>query len=319
MQEMKKFNWQGLSFADSDGDHPFVPALCCFFYFSAGVHEVAGKLAEGVEHYVKFVGLDVLQSYAARSGNWKPLTKRQFSKDLEHLRDFPKDHVGVRIEYDSGEGGEPGEFGIYVETYEDDEDYRDRASELRVDFPPQWFETQDVEAFIDFVCTMVQLDSLQSAHIGYTFKSTSGSADDAFDVVHKWLHRYLGFSPCDFDLRDEMLGHTFTAHWINYIDDDLASSLGGLDAIADALPECDVRKLSKGVLIRGAKFPPIGDINRKAHDIGRLPEVARLLKPTRIDIEKTFFANTDEDFDATRWIERLDDLDTRAWDNTDAL
>ena len=113
--------------------------------------------------------------------------------------------------------------------------------------------------------------------------------------------------------------HTLTAHWLNYIDDGFAESRGGSNTIVKALPECDVRKLKKGVLIRGAKLPPIGDINRKALDLGRLPEVARLLKPTRLTLEGTPFAVKDPNFDATDWIERMDDLDPRPWDNSTAF
>ena len=116
-----------------------------------------------------------------------------------------------------------------------------------------------------------------------------------------------------------MLGHTFAAHWLNYTDDDLTASLGGPKAIAKVLPECDVRKLKKGMLIRGSKLPPIGDINRKAPDLGCLPDVARLLKPTRLAIEETFFATEDENFDATAWIERMDSMDARPWDNSNAF
>lgn len=316
---MKKFNWKKLDFADSDGDHPFVPALCGFFYFKAGVHEVAKELADGIERYVEFVSLDALKSYVAPSGNWKDMTKRQFDKDLKHLRDFPRDHAAIHIEYDSGEGGEPGGFGVNIAAHEDDENYKKRASALRVDFPSQWLDEHGTDEFINFVSEIVQMPHVQSANVGFTFKSTSGSEGDAMLEVHKRLPRYFGFGPCNRHLRDEMLGHTFAAYWLNYLDDDLAAELGGFKTIAKTLAKCDVRKLKKGVLIRGAKLPPIGDINRKAPDLGCLPEVARLLKPTRLDIESTSFAIEDEDFDAIKWIERMDDMDSRPWDNSDAF
>lgn len=316
---MKKFNWGKFDITDSDGDHPAVPALCGFFYFAATVHEVAKELADALERYVKFVGLEALVSYAAKSGNWKPMTKRQLNKDLQHLRDFPNDHVAIHIEYDGGEGGEPGGFGAYIAANEYDPDFEKRMGVLRVDFPAQWLEEHDVDEFINFVSEIVQMPPVESAHVGFTFKTTSGSEGDATLEVRKKLPRYIGFGPCDCDLRYEMLGHTFAAHWLNYIDDDLAATLGGPDAMVKALSECDVRKLTKGVLIRVAKLPPVGDSNRKAPDLGCLPEVARLLKPTRLDVEATYFATEDPDFDATEWIERMDDMDARPWDNTNAL
>ncbi|MCC7155138.1 MAG: DUF3396 domain-containing protein [Bryobacterales bacterium] len=316
---MKQFDWRKFDIRDSEGDRPFLPALCGFFYLAAGVHEVAGELADGIERYVKFVGLNALKSYVAKSGNWKPMTKRILEKDLKHLRDFPKDHVGIRIEYDSGEGGEPGGFGVYIDSYEDSPVFENRTSFLRVDFPAQWLEEHDTDDFIEFVSEIAQIPHVQSANVGFTFKSTSGSERDARLEIDKKLPRYLGFGPCDRHLRDEMLGHTFTAHWLNYVDDDLAASLGGRDVIIAVLSKCEVRKLRKGLLIRGAKLPPIGDINRKAPDLGCLPDVARLLKPTRLDVEATFFATGNPDFDAAKWIERMDHSEGRPWDNSDAL
>lgn len=316
---MRNIDWEKFAVIDSDGDHAAVPALCGFFYFAAGVHEVAVELARSVERYVGLVGLAALKSYAAKSGDWKPMTGRQLDRDLKRLRDFPKDHRAVHVEYEAGEGGEPGDFGLQIAAYAEDEDFVNRASLLRVDFPPRWLDGHDVEELIRFVSEICLLPHTQSAQVGLTFKSTTGShGDAAAEILHK-LPRYFGFSPSGFRLYDEILGHTFTAHWLNYVDNSLAAAVGGQRAIVKALPECDVRKLAKGVLIRGAKLPPIGDINRKAPDLGRLPEVARLLKPTRLDIEATYLANEDPSFYAAKWIARLDDMDPRPWDNSGAM
>ena len=73
------------------------------------------------------------------------------------------------------------------------------------------------------------------------------------------------------------------------------------------------------MLIRGAKLPPIGDINRKAPDLGWLPEVARILKPTRVDVSATYLGKAGPSFDALKWIARLDDLDPRPWNNSGAI
>jgi hypothetical protein len=319
MSQVKKFNWGKFEITDSEGDHPAVPALCSFFYFRDYVHEVAGELADGLERYLGLVGLGTLKSYAAKSGDWKPMTQRQLNRDVKQLRDFPKDHEAIHIRYDAGEGGEPGGFGVHISANIRDEIFPNKAGLLRVDLPPQWLENHEVEEVIDFVSGTCQMPHVESAQVGLTFKTTPGSLGDAkAEILHK-LPRYFGFSPCDFSLRNEMLGHTLTAHWLNYIDDDLAASVGGPRTIVKALPECDVRKLAKGVLIRGAKVPPIGDINQKAPDLGRLPEVARLLKPTRLDIGATYLAHEGPDFNAAKWIGRLDDLDPRPWDNSGAI
>lgn len=316
MSHVKKHDWSKFNVTDSEGDHPAVPALCSFFYFRSNVHEIAAELADAVERYIELVGLDTLKSYAAKSGNWKPMTKRQFDRDLKRLREFPEDHEAIHIRYDAGEGGEPGGFGVHISANIEDEVFPNKAGLLRLDLPPEWLEDHDVEEIIDFVSAACQMPHVQSAQVGFTFKTTPGSQDDARAEILQMLPRYLGFSPCDFSLRNEMLGHTLTAHWLNYIDDDLALRAGGPGSLVKALPECDVRELTKGVLVRGAKLPPIGDINRKAPDLGRLPDVARLLKPTRLDIGATYLAHEGPDFDGAKWIARLDDLDPRPWDNS---
>jgi hypothetical protein len=268
---VNNLRWRQFDYRDSDGDRPFLPALCGFFYLSTEVHQVAEELAAGLDRYVRFVGLNSLKSYVARSGDWKPMTSRILQKHLKHLRDFPQDHVAITIEYDAGEGGEPGTFGVYIDANEENPNFNHRMSVLRVDFPAQWLNDHEIGEFLIFVSEVAEISHVQSANVGFTFKSTSGSVHDAQFEIDERLPRYLGFGPHGFDLRDHMLGRTFSAHWLNYIDDELAGALGGRDAIVAALPKCEVRTLRKGVLIRGAKLPPIGDINRKAPDLGCLP------------------------------------------------
>lgn len=315
---MKPLHWKPFEVVTLRGHCAATPALCCFFYLDAYVHAMADNLAHCLEQYVEFVGIDSLKTYAARSGLWKPMNKRQLGKDLQHLRDFPKDHLANHILYDAGEGGQPGGFGVSVSANVHDEIFPDKAGLVRFDLPPDWLERHEAEALIEFVARICQVPEVQSAQVGMTFKTTPGSHSDAKREILQMLPRFYGFSPCDFSLRNEMLGHTLTAHWLNYVNDDLAAKLGGKDSIVKALPECDVRPLSKGVLIRGAKWPPIGDINRQAPDLGCLPAVARLLEPTRVDIQETFLGKEGA-LDATKWVSRFDDLANRPWDNTSAI
>jgi hypothetical protein len=312
---MKTLNWKQFEVTTLQGHRAAVPALCSFFFVDAYVHEVAGELAHCLERYIELVGLNSLKSYAAKSGIWKPMSKRQLDKDLKHLRDFPKDHEANHILYDAGDGGQPGGFGVQVSANAYDDIFPNKAGLMRFDLPRQWLDEHEFEGLIEFVADTCQIPHVQSAHVGLTFKTTPGSHSDAKPEILQMLPRFYGFSPCDFSLRNEMLGHTLTAQWLNYVNDELATVVGGADAIVRALPACDVRKLTKGVLIRGAKLPPVGDINRKAPDLGWLPEVARVLKPTRVDISATYLGK-EGSFDAGKWIARMDTLDSRPWDNS---
>jgi hypothetical protein len=55
-------------------------------------------------------------------------------------------------------------------------------------------------------------------------------------------------------------------------------------------------------------MPPIGDIKRRAQDIGCLPDVARLLKPTRVGLTHYF------PFDTVAWLGRFDEMENRDWE-----
>ncbi len=293
-----------------------VPTISLSMYVAANVHTAAEELADLLEAYVDHVGLACLRSYASNSGAYKKLTKRRVGTDLKHLRSFPTDYVGVRIEYDGGLGGAPGEFGVYIDSDEDDATFPGLTSFVRFDFPLAWgFE--DPERIADFVTDAVSAAHVQSAHVGGVLKTTSGSeqAVGASTSIHSLLQRYVGLVPCDRHVRYHMLNQTFTAHWMNYTNKDLLRALGGFTKLKKQLKNCEARKVARGVLVRAALFPPIGDLDQDAPDIGGMPAVARALAPTRFDVGKSLFGKSNAQFDAHQWTRRLDALDVQPWDN----
>lgn len=318
---MRKIDWDTFAITNRNGHRPMVPALSCFFYLTGGLHEMANELADGLERYVGFVGADVFKSSPIRSGEWKPMTKKKVARDLKYLRNFPRDHVGCPVRYEAGEGGEPGGFGVHIEGYADgymDDVFPNRMNLLRIDFPAAWLDDQDDQAFVDLFADICRLPHVQSARAGFTFKTTPGSQSDAAQGIYERLPRYLGFSHCDFSHEYWMLGHTFTAHWLNYLDADLTKAVGGPAAMGKVLSKCELRSVKKGVVIRGAKLPPIGEVDREAQDLGQLPAIARLLEPTRFDFRKTYLDVGGPMFMA-KWMARFDDLDVRSWDNSDSF
>lgn len=313
---MRKLPWKKLQTTDSDGDHPACFALSCFFYLSPDIHDTAPELAIILNNYLEFVGIDTLKSYASASGDWKDLTSRQINKDLKLLQKFPKDHVGFWLEYDSSEGGEPGHFGITLQAYEPDEDFDNQTSIVRCDFPASWFEAEAREEVIEFFSEMTQLPQVQYAYADFVMKTTSGSESDAEEGIQVLLKKYMGLNICDHDLYEIMRDKTFSPSWLTYLDDDMADEIGGVSVLKKALSGEAFKKLKKGVLLRAARLPPLGDRNRKAPDIGCLPGIARLLKPTRLDIEETYLSSDEPEFNSTEWIERFDKLDDKPWDNS---
>lgn len=131
-------------------------------------------------------------------------------------------------------------------------------------------------------------------------------------VIERWLPRYLGFDPSEHWGRKWMKGRMYSPQWITLIGTQFIDKLGGTDRIAPALRGTEVKHLSNGIWVRASRLPPIGDINYFAEDIGQLPTVARLLKPLRTP--ELRFAYTQ--LNATKWLERFDDLPATDWDNT---
>ena len=150
----------------------------------------------------------------------------------------------------------------------------------------------------------------ESGDVGYAFKRHENT--DGVRQVDQFLSRLSGFDPCFTMVQDRMRRRTFSAHWVNLLDDRFVRLLGGIDAIASKLPDAELRRLERGVLIRGRKVPPIGDANN-APDVGRLPDVARLLRPTRVRVKG--FGEPTALFDADAWLARFDKMASGPWDN----
>src|SRR6185437_3479782 len=109
----------------------------------------------------------------------------------------------------------------------------------------------------------------------------------------------------------DMRNATPDAHWITILSDDLLRVLGGREALVRVMTDSDVRELPRSVFIRAAAKPPLGDVNRGATDIGRLPDLARFMQQNRVRIPHMF----NDSFDPERWLARFDDRKVYPWDN----
>ena len=269
-------------------------------------------MAQALEVYLEFIPDGTLQTYFANNGTYKQYTTRQLNKDLKILRNIPEGYEAFLFEYSQGVNGEVGTHAAYF--YGTLLDLPERPLEtnlLRMEFPHDVLDDVGIERFIDFVVTIANLVPLESGNVGYAMKRSQLYKNDVSPLVNQFLPRYIGFDPSYEDVRDEAKGHTFSAHWINLFGEELTKRLGGQEVIRKALPEADIRQLDHTLLVRGVKLPPIGDVNRRAPDIGCLPDLARLMIPTRLDI--TGFG--EPNFDPMPWLARYDKMAAQPWDN----
>jgi len=288
-----------------------IAGLCTFFYFERSIREIAADVAAAIDLYVTYIGMDKLTHYTARSGFWKPMTARQLAKDLKNLRNFPHDHFGAHIGYDSEPV--PGPYGVtLLSTVLADSFEVQRNNLLRFDYPPDWVGMECAAGVLELTQRLLELMKPQTCNAGLAFKRTEGTLDAANRGVNRLLPRYLGFDPCNSNARNSLRDRILSAHWLNYIDAPLVSACGGLAQLRAQLAGCEVKELAGGLLIQSAKLPPIGDINAGAPDIGCMPDVARALKPIRKDRAPL----GDADFDGDSWLARLDELPARPWDNS---
>ncbi|HEX5748019.1 MAG TPA: type VI immunity family protein [Archangium sp.] len=267
-----------------------------------------------MEAYLAQVGPDTLRTYMADNGQFRPLTSKQISKDLRNLRNLPAGRDSYRILYNQGEEGEVGTHAIYFEgsSLAEPEPLPDKTHVLRLEFPPPPAGDEWLEPFIGFVSRIANLVPFQSGNAGFAFKHVGVLQSNVRKEINQLLPRYYGFDPSYDSARMKMRGRAFGAHWLTLLRTDLIQKLGGMEALRAALPRAELRPLDQGLLIRAARRPPLGDVNRQCADIGCMPEVARLLRPIRYEAKG--FGQPQEVFDALAWLARYDDKASQPWD-----
>lgn len=287
-----------------------LPTISICIYFSKLAHEIARPIAEAVDAYREFVGRDKLNQYSANSGDWRTLTAKKLEKDMSKLRDYPSDILGFIFEYNSDEVvGCPGSYGVYIFV-------RDAWLEsaplltnfVRLDFDIDFITPDSVDAFVRWYANLLEHLPFLSSHAGCAYKRLNYLKDKASTGVDRKISRYYGFDPGYETLRYEMLGRTGNPQWLNAIDQSLVEKLGGATRISKELRESKVIMLRNGLLIQGAPLPPLGDVNRRAPDIGSIPEIARLFKPFRTPVPA--FGGP---VDAQEWLARYDEMENRPW------
>jgi len=169
-------------------------------------------------------------------------------------------------------------------------------------------EGDAVEGTVELLTELVECVPYVSATAGFGF---SFWRDDRYagDQVVAMLPRYIGFDHSDPRFKS-MRGHTPSAAWLTFLSTPLVEQLGGRNSIPS---EIVIRDLKKGVMLRAAKYPVVGDVNRGASDIGKLPDVAAWMKSLRYRASSLCGSSVEMDVDA--WLRRFDERSSGAWDN----
>jgi hypothetical protein len=291
------------------------PGISLFLYCDERTPAMGPHVAQAVARYLEFIQPAAPRAYLNNSGLHKPFSQRQVTKDFTLLNKMPARYEDFRLRYTESLSGDAGSHEVYYISFLDsrakDRVIPSKLNLLRMEFPFDILDRVGVDAFIAFVSEIAEALPFQSGNAGYAFQHSMINETDAADAMARLLPRYQGFDPSYELAALEMKHRTPGAHWINLLSTKMVGKLGGVKAVRAALPRCDVRELKNGVLIRGARLPPIGDVDRKSPDIGCLPDVARLLRPLRVELEG--FGTVFVDVDAMAWLARFDAMKSKAW------
>ena len=292
------------------------PGVSLFLYCDERTPKMGPNIAEAVSRYLEFIKPTSLRAYLSNNGLHKPLANRQVTKDFKLLANMPADYEDFRLRYTESLSGDAGTHEIYyisfLDSHDKDSVIPTKLNLLRMEFPFEILDQVGVEEFIAFVIEIAETVPFQSGNAGYAFHLDMTHPEDAADAVVRLLPRYVGFDSSYEFATLYMKDCTPSAHWINLLSEEMVGRIGGVKAVRDALPTSDIRVLKNGVLIRSARLPPIGDVNRQSPDIGCLPDVARLLRPTRIELEGLGMPS--EIFDSMAWLARFDTMPSKNWD-----
>ena len=282
------------------------PGISLDLYSEVPLSDLGPAVADILDQYFAFIPPKSLETYYASNGTYKKLTPRVIGTTLKTLRAIPKGYEFYEFHFGQGPEGGVGRYAThFIGTWlADKKRYPLETNLLTLEFPADQLDRAPAEDFLGFLDRALAIFPYVSGNVGFAFQHPQTFSSEARAAIGRLMPRFLGFDPSYPNCRDNMSGHSPSAHWINLIGPTLVDKLGGSEAIRATLPAAvEVRPAGPGLLIRGATQPPVGDVNRGAKDIEFLPDVARTLRPVRFEISG-FQVNVDP----KAWLGRFDTI-----------
>ncbi|HEX5745799.1 MAG TPA: type VI immunity family protein [Archangium sp.] len=309
-----------------DGDEVVVvrPGMALLLYTAAPLPAANAATADVLESYLRFIPEGAIATTYVTSedeyvqGGWEPFDLGRRTHLLNDLRTMPvtEDIEGYGFVLSSSSDGQAGQFGArYRGSTLAEPIFPNETSLLRLEFPWDFLNTVEDSVFLAFIREAAELFPFSTGHAGMSFIYTISYEVEAREEIQKLVPRFLGFDPAYDWVKNWMRGRVLTAHWLNLLDNETAEALGGEEKLRSALEGCEVQRLRNGLLIRGARHPPVGDVNRGAGDLGLLPLVAKVLRPRRFEHSAPLHLGLPDEAAGQAWLERFDLRPALAWDN----
>jgi hypothetical protein len=285
------------------------PVIGITYYFTDGTDVIGPSIADAIETFIGFGPPNFLTAFKQANGEDGKLTARTISRDLKKLRS--SDTTLFELRYHSGDPSNIGPYGVQVLSDELDPDLPQMTNILTFQLPVEYAEESQLEKTVEFVSGLSEGLPFQSGFSGYAIAYLGAFDNWAYQLLPGFIVRYIAMDPSFTSAYLDMGGATPDPHWITLLRDDLLKPLGGRKALAQSVPDAEVREFQDRVLIRNARRPPIGDIHHGATDIGSLPDLARFMKQNRVSIAHMF----SDAFTPDSWLARFDDRPSGAFEN----
>jgi len=282
------------------------PGISLSLFYSEPVGRLGPAVADIVEDYLAFIAPRTLDQYYAPSAVYKPFGAKVLQATLQGLRageeddEFYEFHFGPGLAVGSG-------CAIHFKgsALADEEDFPRETNLLTLEFPSDFLRHKSPQAFFGFVVRTADRFPFHYGIAGHAFQHpVMVFRDEAHEAIARLAMRYLGFDLSYEDVRDDLRGHVHNVSWITLLGRPLLDKLGGLAPLRAGLGAgIPVVELRHGAAIVACETPPVGDVNRGAQDLQPLKEVARQLRPLRLEPE---LLGAEDDVFAARWLARLD-------------
>jgi len=282
------------------------PGLTIYLAFPEPIQTLGPWVASIIERYAAFIKPDVLGTYLASNGAWKPLSSGVLSRDLKELGSIPPDHEFVEYHYGDGEPGNAGAFGVHFAGSHLQNGHTPlEENAIFLQFPHDFLERRSREAFIGFVADIAGSRSFGSGTVGYGFQQLYLThRSDAYMAIGSMASRYVGVDINSDVARRYSRGRVSNVAWLTLLGAAIVDLLGGEDEIRRALPPpFEVRSLPTGLLIAAAEHPIVGDVESGAEDARPLRVLATLTR--RLRIKAPNLGPPGDEF-ASRWLSRFD-------------
>lgn len=303
------------------------PGLAINMYSNAPANLVLKAATDVLEIFARESESVPLYIYEPDEGNefrlFDASRKIELTRSLNAIENLDEeDGFGVAIY--STDDGQAQNYGFQLGVISpSDENLKDvtiatsgrEASLLRVEFPWDIINTKGTEAVHDLFVEIANAFPLSSGIAGYSMIYTIGYTTAARKHVQNLVKRFHGFDTGYTSMQLVMADSVPSPNWLTFLGDKFISLLDGEEKLMSTLGGNVVSRINPHcVMLRSARQPPIGDLNRGAKDVGLLPDVARILKG--IQFSEPDYTGLNNRDDGLAWLSRFDAMAATKWDNS---